>query len=234
MNTAKSFRMSTWIIASAAAALVLSGCSGQDATAPGSSDKISTSAAGTPAAPRFIAGGDWLVPQKVGIGGYTIITDADAAEILNDKNASPAYTYYVNDQAFLQFSKEGEVTPARMLNFSFHAELLNFYQARSVEEYATSSPETKDLQQIGVALYRKVDNASTVLSRKITGPNIGPDTEMCANSGTGSTDQLAVCRVVRSGNIYLFEVRGHLDATEGRMWVNEFLLAVGETGLTGS
>lgn len=121
-----------------------------------------------------------------------------------------------------------------MLNFSFQTELLNFYQARSVEQKATSSPETRDLQQIGVALYRNVDNASTVLSRKVTGPNIGADTEMCANSGTGSTDELGVCRVVRSGNVYLFEVRGRLDGTEGRMWVSEFLLAIGQTGLTDS
>ena len=77
-----------------------------------------------------------------------------------------------------------------------------------------------------------MDNATTVLVRKITGPNIGADSEMCANSGTGATDELGVCRVVRSGNIYLFEVRGRLDGTEGRMWVNEFLIAIGESGLT--
>jgi len=83
-------------------------------------------------------------------------------------------------------------------------------------------------------LYRKVDNASTVLARKITGPNIGADSDMCANGGDGSTDQLGVSRLVRAGNVFLFEVRGHLDGTEGRMWVNDFLIAIGETGLTDS
>ena len=73
---------------------------------------------------QFVAGGDWLVPEVVGIGGYTVVTDADAAEILNDKDASPADTYYVNDQAFLQFGKEGEVTAARMLDFRFNEQLL--------------------------------------------------------------------------------------------------------------
>lgn len=233
MNSPKAICLVKWIIASVVAALVLSGCGRQDATATGSSDGTGTSAPDTPADPRVVAGGDWLVPSAVGIGGYTLVTDAEAAEILDDKSASAAYTYYVNDQAFVQFSKEGAPTAAEMANFSFNAELMKFYQARSVEQHDTSSPDTKDLQQIGVALYRKVDNASTILARKITGPNIGV-AEMCANIGDGSTDELGVCRVVRAGNIYLFEVRGHLDGAEGRMWVNHFLTDIGETGLTDS
>lgn len=74
-----------------AAVLVLSGCSSQGATVPGSPDSTGSSAPDTPATEQFIAGGDWLVPYTVGIGGYTVVTDTDAAEILEDKNASPAY-----------------------------------------------------------------------------------------------------------------------------------------------
>ena len=234
MNTPKAIFLVKWIIASVVAALVLSGCGRQDATVPGSSNNTGISSPDTPADPPVVAGGDWLVPSTVGMGRYTVVTDADAVEILNDKSASAAYTYYVNDQAFLQFSKEGAPTAAEMANFSFNAELMEFYQARSVEQHDTSSPDTKDLQQIGVALYRKVENASTVLARKITGPNIGADSEMCANYGAEAVDELAVCRVVRAGNIYLFEVRGQLDGTEGRMLVNDFLNAIGEAGLTDS
>jgi len=55
---------------------------------------------------------------------------------------------------------------------------------------------------------------------------------MCADSGNGNQKGLGVCRVVRDGTIYLFEVRGFLDETEGRMWVKEFLIKQGLTGLT--
>jgi len=219
------------IAGSSALIIALASCSAGDSgvvtttAGPGASSSV-------PAQPKYIAGGDWSVPQNVGIGGYTVVSDADAVEILNDKAASVAYTYYVNDQAFLQFSKAGQPTAAEMLNFSFYAELMNFYQTQADEQRPSSSPEVQELNPTGVALYRKVDNKTTVLVRRITGPNVGEDAEMCADSGNGNQKGLGVCRVVRDGTIYLFEVRGFLDETEGRMWVNEFLIKQGLTGLT--
>jgi hypothetical protein len=119
-----------------------------------------------------------------------------------------------------------------MLDFRFNSELLRFYKAIADEQRSTSSPEVQKLNPIGVAVYRKIDNSSTVEVQRITGPNVGRAAEMCANSGTGESKELGVCRVVRDGNIYLFAVRGQLDETEGKMWVNEFLIAQGLTGLT--
>jgi len=210
--------------------IALTGCSSNDGGV--ATTTYGSIASSPPAAPITIAGGDWSVPAKVGIGGYTLVTDADAVEILNDQNASPAYTYYVRDKALLEFSKDGQPTAAEMLDFRFNSQLLRFYQAMADEQRSTSSPEVQELNPTGVALYRKIDNSSTVEVQRITGPNVGQATEMCANSGTGGSKELGVCRVVRDGNIYLFAVRGQLDETEGKMWVNEFLIAQGLTGLT--
>lgn len=225
------------IAVTGAAVIGLAGCSSGDDGVATRTDGPNA-ASSTSVSPMFIAGGDWSVPGKVGIGGYAVVTDADAFEILNDKDASVAYTYFVNDQAFLQFSKAGTPTAAEMLNFRFNEELLNFYQAQADEQRPSSSPEVQELNPVGVALYRKVVpysqavDGTTVLVRKITGPNVGEDSEMCANSSNGNQNGLGVCRVVRDGNIYLFEVRGMLDEAEGKMWVTEFLADVGLTGLT--
>jgi len=68
MHTPKAIFLVKLIIASVVAALVLSACGRQDATVPGSSN-TGISSPETPAESRVVAGGDWLVPSTVGIGG---------------------------------------------------------------------------------------------------------------------------------------------------------------------